>query len=252
VRADGGCVEIGIGEDNVGALATQLEGEPFERLAGLLHDDLGRLVLTGERHLVDAGVLNDRAARGRAKAGDDVDHAVRDAGFLRQPRHAQAGERGLFGRLHHDRTPGRQCGPPFPGGHQHREIPGNDLSDHADRLAPRVAEEIAADRNRLSVNLVGPTGVVAQAIDGQRQVACFRFADRLSVVERFQRGQLAGLLLDQVGQFVDQTATVAGIHFRPGTVLEGVSRFAELGNPRLCLLPCLLSLRHHAEDKHHQ
>ncbi len=73
------------------------------------------------------------------------------------------------------------------------------------------------------MDLVGPAGVVAQAVDGQRQIGGFRFADRLAVVERFERGQLVGFVFDQVGQFGDQAAAIAGVHFRPGTVLECVA-----------------------------
>ncbi len=104
------------------------------------------LAFAGEGDLVDARMLDDRGAGGRAVAGDDVDHAVGNAGLLRQPRHPQAGERRLLGRLHHDRAAGGQGRAPLPGHHQHREVPRDDLPDDADRLAARVAEVVAADR----------------------------------------------------------------------------------------------------------
>ena len=83
---------------------------------------------------------------------------------------AQAGQRRLLGRLQDDRAAGRQGRAPLPGLHQQREVPGDDLPDDADRLVPGVAEVVAVDRDRLAVDLVGPAGVVAVAVDGQRQV----------------------------------------------------------------------------------
>ena len=174
----------------------------------------------GERDLVDARMLHERRTGGRAVTRHDVDHAVRNAGLLREPRHPQASQRRLLGRLHDDRATSRQGRAPLPGDHQRRKVPRNDLADHADRLAPRVAEVVAADRNRLALNLVGPTGVVAQAVDHQRNVGRARVADRLAVVERFERRQLVGLFLDQVGQLVHQGAAIAGIHLRPRAVVE--------------------------------
>ncbi len=166
---------------------------------------------------------NRRAGRGTV-AGHDVDHAVGNAGLLGQPGHPQAGERRLLGRLHHDRAAGGQGRAPFPGHHQHREIPGNDLPDHAHRLASAVAEVVAADRNRLAVDLVGVAGVVAEHVDHERQIAMAGFANRLAVVERFERGQLVDFFFDQVGQLEHQAAPVAGIHPAPGSMLQGVAR----------------------------
>ena len=43
-------------------------------------------------------------------------------------------------------------------------------------------------------------GVVAVALDGQRQVGGEGIVDRLAVVERFERGELVLVLLDGVGE----------------------------------------------------
>ena len=76
VRALDGRVEIGVGKDHVRALAAQFERQSLHRLGRLLLDQLGRGEFAGEGDLVDAGVLDDRAAGRRTVAGDDVDHAV--------------------------------------------------------------------------------------------------------------------------------------------------------------------------------
>ena len=56
---------------------------------------------------------------------------------------AERGEGGLLGRLEHDGAAGGQSRAPFPGHHQQREVPGDDLPGDADRLAPGVAEVVA-------------------------------------------------------------------------------------------------------------
>ena len=78
------------------------------------------------------------------KPGDDIHHALREARLLNQLAQPQGAERRLLGRLEHDRAARRQGRAEFPGGHQQRKVPGNDLPHHADRLAERVAEELAA------------------------------------------------------------------------------------------------------------
>ncbi len=70
------------------------------------------------------------------------------------------------------------------------------------------------------MNLVGIAGVVAQHVDHQRQIAGAGLGDRLAVVEHFQRGQFFFVLLDQIGQAIQQPAAVAGVHLRPGARLE--------------------------------
>ena len=104
--------------------------------------------------------------------------------------HAEGGQGGLLGGLEDDGAAGRQRGAPLPGDHEHREVPGDDLPGDAHRLAAGVAEVPAADRDRLAVDLVGPAGIIAEAVDHQRQVAVAALADRLAVVEGLELGQL--------------------------------------------------------------
>src|SRR5262245_45820476 len=60
--------------------------------------------------------------------------------FLRERRDSQRRQRRLLGRFEHAGAPGGQGRGPLPGLHQHREVPRNDLANHADRLVLRVAE----------------------------------------------------------------------------------------------------------------
>ena len=137
---DGG-VEVGVGEDDVGALAAQLQADALEvALGGRLHDDLAGRVFAGEGDLVDVHVAAEGGAGGRAVAGHDVDDAVGKPASWASCGDAQGGQRRLLGRLEDDGAAGRQGRAPLPRLHQQREVPRDDLADDADRLVPRVAE----------------------------------------------------------------------------------------------------------------
>src|SRR5262245_56772047 len=103
-------------------------------------------------------MLHDRTTSRRTVARHDIDHAIRKSSFLSQLSHPQAAQRSLLGRLHYDRVASSQCRAPFPGHHQHREVPGDNLADNTDRLTSRISEIIASNRNRLPMELVSPTG----------------------------------------------------------------------------------------------
>ena len=78
-RAVDGGFEIGVGKENIGRLAAQLERHPLDRVGSLLDDDLADRRAAGEGDLVDVGMLHQRRAAGLAEAGDDVDDARRQA-----------------------------------------------------------------------------------------------------------------------------------------------------------------------------
>ena len=133
-------LEVGVGEDDVRRLAAELERDLLQVARRGLHDQLADLGRAGERDLSTSGCAP--APRPRlAVAGDDVDHARREARFLHQLAEPQRRQRRLLGRLEHDRAAGRQRRAELPRRHQQREVPRDDLADHADRLAQRVGEE---------------------------------------------------------------------------------------------------------------
>src|SRR5262249_7167965 len=150
---------------------------------------------------------NGSAGRG-AIAGDHIDYAIRKTGFLRQSRDPQRRERRLLGWFQYDGAPRGQSRPPLPGLHQQWEVPGDDLADNAKRFMPGIAEKRPSDGDRLAVNLVGPAGVVAVALDGERQVRGLCVAKRFAIVERFQGGQIFLVLFDQVRKLVDESAAL--------------------------------------------
>ena len=89
--AGNGEIEIGIRKHDRGRLAAQLERHALQISGGGLDDQLADFGRTGERHLIHVRMLGKRRARRLAVAGDDVDHAVRNARFLNQFAEAQGG-----------------------------------------------------------------------------------------------------------------------------------------------------------------
>ena len=100
----------------------------FRLPAGRLHDQLADLGRAGERDLVHVRVRGQRGAGGLAEAGDDVDHAVGDAGLGDQLGQPQRGQRRLLGGLEHHGAAGRQRRAELPRRHQQREVPRDDLA----------------------------------------------------------------------------------------------------------------------------
>jgi hypothetical protein len=106
----GGLLEIRVREDDVGGLPAELERDALDRRGGALHHAAADLGRAREADLGDVWVLDHPLADDRALAGDDVDDALRDAGFERELGEAERRERRQLGRLEHDGVPARKCG----------------------------------------------------------------------------------------------------------------------------------------------
>ena len=130
-----GPLEIAVGEDHVGRLASELEGHPFHLLGATRHDlaaDLGR---AGEADLADGGVLDEAATDLGARAGDDLQDPLGDPRLHGELGQAEDRERRELGGLHDDRVARRQRRGEAPAGDEHREVPRHDHPDDAEGLA---------------------------------------------------------------------------------------------------------------------
>ena len=78
-----GRVEVGVGEDHIGTLASQLQANAFEiALGGGFTDELPGQVFAGEGNLVDIHVAADGRACGWPVAGNHVDDPIGKTRFL--------------------------------------------------------------------------------------------------------------------------------------------------------------------------
>ena len=80
----GGLLQVGVGEDDVGRLAAELERDALDRRGGARHDPLPDLGRAGEADLGDVRMLDEPLADDRSLADDDVQDAFRDAGLERE------------------------------------------------------------------------------------------------------------------------------------------------------------------------
>src|SRR5262249_26237864 len=132
-RLDGGG-EVGVGQDHVGGLATELERDPLDRGRGDLAHALAGRGRTGEGDHVDVGVGRDRLAHHRAVPDHEVVDAARDPGLGEQLGEQVRGQGGDLARLVYDGAAGGERGGDL--GHRlvQRVVPGGDGADNADRL----------------------------------------------------------------------------------------------------------------------
>ena len=214
-----------VGEHDLRALPAELERDGLDvRLADGAEERPPDLGGARERDLVDRRVAGERIPDDGARTRDDVEDAVRQAGFGRELREAQGGQRRLGRRLEHDRVAGREGGAELPGGDDQRVVPGHDRGDHPDRLAGDEREGIGPGRADLAVDLVDRLGVPLDGLGGGGDVDREGVADRLPDVERLQQGQLVAVGPDEVGELQQDALAVRGRLIGPAAVVEGRSR----------------------------
>lgn len=213
-----GVVNVSVVEDDVGRLATQLKSDLLEVALGSgLEDGTADHGGTGEGNLVNVHVAGDGGTGNTAETRDDVDHTSREAGLLDELTHVQTGERGLLGSLHDNSVTGSHGGGNLPRPHEEREVPGDDLTADTNGLVACVGKGIGVGVNGLAVDLVGPSGVVADAANGVTHVN-LGYVESLAVVSGLQSSQVVNVPLHQVGQLGQQAAALGGDHLAPGAL----------------------------------
>ena len=123
-----------------------------------------------------------------------------NAGLGDQVGEAQRGQRRLLGGLEHERAAGGERRRDLLHRHHQREVPRHDLGADADRLAPDISVERCRSGTpegsiMLAAELGRPAGHVAQRRRSQPGMSS-RAGDRLrlAVVDRFELGELVGML----------------------------------------------------------
>ena len=89
-RRRGGLLEVGVLEDHVRRLASELERHALDRSSRALHDEASDLGRPREGDLRDVRVLDEALPDDRALADEHVDDAVGDPGLEDRARRASA------------------------------------------------------------------------------------------------------------------------------------------------------------------
>ena len=126
-------------------------------------------------------------------AGEDVEHASRQADFHCQLSERERGEWRVLCRLDDDGIAGGESGRDLPREHEQREVPGNDLADDA----------TSSVVGKFLIEELGPAGVVIEMAGDKRNVDVAALANGLAVVHGFEHGEAARMLLHLAGQRVE-------------------------------------------------
>ncbi len=178
-------------------------------------------------------VLRQRLARLDAEPVDDIDDALGQQ--IAEDLHKnEDAERGLLGGLDDDAISGGQGRGELPNRHQHREVPGDDLANYAQRLMEVIGDGVVVDLRDRPFLRAQRAGEVAPVVDAQGNVGEGRLSDRLAVVERFDERQQLGLRLHTVGYFVEEARALSGRGLAPGVLclVSGVEREFDVGGGR--------------------
>ena len=127
-------------------------------------------------------MLRQRRAAFLAVAGQQVQHTRRQV-LVAQLRDAQQSERRILGRFQHQRIACRNRHRDLQRAEHHRCVPRHDAPDHADGLAPRVAEDVLAERDRFALELAGDAAEIADDVGRALDLGTGLRPDR---VPRFQ------------------------------------------------------------------
>lgn len=124
-----GIVNVCIVEDNVRALATELEGDLLQVGAGSgLHDLATNNGGASEGNLVDVHVCRDGGTGDLTESREDVDDTCWETGLLDEVCGVESGKRGLLGGLEDNNVTGCESWTDLPCPHEEWEVPWDDLT----------------------------------------------------------------------------------------------------------------------------
>ncbi len=192
-------------KENVGRFAAEFQRDGHDVFGGILHDELAGSGFAGEGHFIDTRTGSERFAGFDAETIDDVEHAGRQDAFD-EFHEDHDSDRRLFGGLQHDAIACSQCGRYFPGSHQQREVPGDDLRHYAQRFQNVHGNGIGIQLTDGAFFSADDAGEIAEVVNGQREVGGAGFAEGLAVVPGFGAGQRFEVGLHHIGNFEEEIA----------------------------------------------
>ena len=205
-RRRGRLLEVGVGEDDVRALAAELEGDGLDLRGapgGDLLADLGR---PGEHDLAHLLVGDEPLPDDRAAAGQHLEEVLRQPRLERELAEADRRQRRPVGGLQQHGVAGGERGREAPRRDRHREVPRHDDADHAERLVEGDVHA-AGDRDLLPDHPLGRTGVVVQDVADVPGLPPRR-TDRMSRVAHLELRELLDVRVDGRGELPQGTGAV--------------------------------------------
>ncbi|MEY9415845.1 hypothetical protein ABIF69_002287 [Bradyrhizobium japonicum] len=149
-----------------------------------------------------------------------VEHAVGNTGFLDEPCQNRGRHRRPLGRLVHDGAARGQRRSDLPGREHERRVPRRDHADRTDRHAGRDIPVLVARRVLAIARLGALVGEEAKILGGADR-GLGHEAMGLAGVDAFEHGDVVGIVLDRVGDAVQQLLPHRRSHVAPGLKGEG-------------------------------
>ncbi|MCY1365359.1 hypothetical protein D9M69_522030 [compost metagenome] len=175
--------------------------------------DFGR---TGEGQLAHDRVAGQLGTDVAGAAGNNAEHASRNAGALGQFGQGESGVRGLRSRLEHHGATGGQGRAGFTGDHRSREVPRGDCSGHADWLLDHDQALVwLVARNHVTVDTLGFFGEPFDEGSGVNDFA-LGFGQWLALFQGHQASQVVLVLDDQFEPATQLGRTLLGGQRTPG------------------------------------
>ena len=218
-------VEVGIGEDDLRALAAELERHRHGVLRRRgLHQRADR-DRAGEREVVRRRDAPASAAPASSpRPGTTLSAPAGKPASLRDAREGERGQAGLFGRLEHAGVAHRQRRADAAADDLHRVVPRHDVAGDAVRLAQRQRGVAVGEGDGLAHHLVGRAAVELE-VARQRQRVGAALLQRLADVQRFEPRQLVGLLQHRAADMrSSKRPRSAAREAAPGAVERGLRR----------------------------
>jgi len=198
---------VGVGEDDRGRLAAQLQGHGLGVGRGRTADGDPRRGRALEENLADQWVLSERLTGFGSGPGDDVHYPRWETCLEDQLAQKQRRERRVLGRLQDDGASGGKGGRHLPDRQHERHVPRNNASDDTDGFPSGVAHRPVAagtlKHQRPSGDFRGPSRHVAHDVGGSSNVEIARQGQRHPVVERLENGKGLDVLIDEACEPVE-------------------------------------------------
>jgi len=153
-----------------------------------------------------SGCLARRSPTTRARADDDVQHALGQPRVERDLLQLQRGQGVSSAGFRMTALPGGECRRDLPRRDRQREVPGDDQSYDAERFAERHVHS-AGNRNRVAEQPLRRAGVVVEHVNDHADLAP-RVADRLTDVARLELCDLVEAIRKHSGDVAHDLAAL--------------------------------------------
>ena len=214
-----GLIKIAVIKINVGTFTAQLQccrDNAFCRRQTYIAANLGT---AGEGQLGKAFVLQHILTGFASRAGNNIENTCWQYA-VNQTCKFQNRKACFLGRLQYGAVACCQHRRQLPRCHQEREIPGNNLTDYADRLTQDDRQELFVKYGSLTFLRQDAAGKITEMLRRHRNIHVHGFTNRLAVIHAFYHCQMFFVSINNIGNFIQQSGTLCR-----GSLFPGFKRF---------------------------